>query len=149
MTAIFWTRGRSFSFADLDNQTCNAKEYKRVSKKLTVCNHRHHLPSQGSANRLPYIAAPRVPSGTCSFYQKRRLVSISAARLGGFFLTLCRGPGRSRPWTWADTCTCRPRHRGTAGRPSPPSRRGTWAGYRPSPSRGCTAPARPASGQRR
>nr|DAJ19919.1 MAG TPA: hypothetical protein [Siphoviridae sp. ctedi74]DAP42663.1 MAG TPA: hypothetical protein [Caudoviricetes sp.]DAQ15482.1 MAG TPA: hypothetical protein [Caudoviricetes sp.] len=44
MTA-YLGRGRSFSFAHLENQSCNAYQYQRVSKKLTVSNHRHHLPS--------------------------------------------------------------------------------------------------------
>lgn len=142
-------RGRSFSFANLENQSCNAKEYKRVSKKLTVCNHQHHLPSQGSANRLPYIAAPRAFFKAGLFYQKRRSVSIFAAWMGGFSISFCRGPCHNPACSWADTCRTRPQHRCTAERPSPRPHHDTWAGCTPYPVRGCTCRSPPATRQRR
>ena len=61
MTAIFWTRGRSFPFCDLKNQTQNAYDQNTDLDQIRVCNHKHHLPSGSVANRLPLLQYPSGP----------------------------------------------------------------------------------------
>ena len=92
-------QGRLLLFCNLVNQTNNADDNKRVSEKLTVCNHstassrwrRQEAPSgNGGANRLPLLAAlkdqlfpvPRIPYAAKKGNQK---ISVSkSADVFGF-----------------------------------------------------------------
>ena len=70
-------RGRSFSFANLNDQTGKANQYQTKLKQLCVCNHWRHLPSSGKC-RPPtvYGSALPAPFGAALFYHENLSLSI-------------------------------------------------------------------------
>ena len=75
-------RGRSFPFAKLEYQACNADNHKSVSKELTVCNH-SNPPFRGT--RPPFLGdGPPNVTGSAKetiayFDEKRKPGMISRA----------------------------------------------------------------------